>query len=71
MEKLHCGGCRTGGAVPLSCGAEDTLCGPFAVRGSTGVGGFIVNCIRKKLWFRDQAKRDIERGFEFVPIALL
>ena len=29
----------------LSCGVEDRLRGPFAVRGSTVVGGFIVNCV--------------------------
>ena len=44
VEKFHCGRCCTGEAVGLSCGVEDRLRGPFAVRGSTVVGGFIVNC---------------------------
>ena len=46
--------------MPLSCGADDTLCGPFAVRGSMGVGGFIANCIRKKRWFGSEWEIEIE-----------
>ena len=48
---MQCGRSWTGAAVALSCGVEETLCGPFAVRGNTGVGdlGVLVAIIVRRI----------------------
>ena len=47
----------------LSCGVEDRLRGPFAVRGSTVVGGFIVNCVGSWLFAMVESLNLVKSGF--------